>query len=157
MNGENMTISRRKFLNLLAAGSTACIALVTPMTAWAAWAKSAFDSTTPEDALKNLLGSSDLIESDLVELKVPEIAENGGAVPISIGTKLKDVESINILVKDNPSPLTASFLIPAGTLPNFSTRIRLAETSTVTAVIKAGGKLYSKSQKVNVTIGGCGG
>ncbi len=152
-----MAISRRKFLNLLTVGSTACLAMMTPLTSWAVWASDAFNATKPEDAYKNLFGSIDLIESDQVKLKVPKIAENGGAVPVSVKTSMQDVESISIFVKDNPQPLTASFKIPSGTIPDISTRIRLAQTSTVTAVIKADGKLYSKSQEVKVTIGGCGG
>jgi sulfur-oxidizing protein SoxY len=152
-----MAISRRKFLNLLTVGSAACLTLLTPISSFAAWASDAFNATKIDDAYKNLFGSSEMVESDEVKLKVPKIAENGGAVPVSVKTSLKDVESINIFVKDNPTPLTASFKIPAGTIPDVSSRIRLAETSTVTAVIKAGGKLYSKSQEVKVTIGGCGG
>jgi sulfur-oxidizing protein SoxY len=152
-----MAISRRKFLNLLTVGSAACLTLLTPISSFAAWASDAFNATKIDDAYKNLFGTSEMVESDEVKLKVPKIAENGGAVPVSVKTSLKDVESINIFVKDNPTPLTASFKIPAGTIPDVSSRIRLAETSTVTAVIKAGGKLYSKSQEVKVTIGGCGG
>jgi len=152
-----MTISRRKFLNMLTVGSTACLALMTPITSWAAWASDAFNAEKPDDAYNNLFGSNELIESDEVKLKVPKIAENGGAVPVSVKTDMENVESISIFVKDNPQPLTATMKIPAGTIPNISTRIRLAQTSTVTAVIKAGGKLYSKSQEVKVTIGGCGG
>ncbi len=155
--GENMAISRRKFLNMLTIGSTACLALLSPITSWAAWASDAFNATSPDDAYKNLFGSTDTVDSDEVKLKVPKIAENGGAVPVSVKTDLKDVESITIFVKDNPQPLTATFQISAKTIPDISTRIRLAQTSTVTAVIKAGGKLYSKSQEVKVTIGGCGG
>ena len=70
---------------------------------------------------------------------------------------MKNVESISVFVKDNPQPLTASFTLPKGTIADVSTRIKLAQTSTVTAVVKADGKLYSKSQEVKVTIGGCGG
>lgn len=152
-----MTISRRKFLNILTVATTACFALLTPITAWAVWATDAFNATKPEDAYKALFGSSELVESADVNLKVPKIAENSRAVPISVKTNLKNVESISIFVKDNPRPLTATFQIPAGTIPDVSTRIRLAQTSTVVAIIKAEGKLYSKSQEVKVTIGGCGG
>ncbi|MFT6624724.1 MAG: sulfur-oxidizing protein SoxY [Cycloclasticus sp.] len=152
-----MVISRRKFVSLVTLGSTACLTLLAPITSWAAWASNAFNATKAEDVYQNLFGSNELIESDEVALKVPKIAENGGAVPVSIKTQMKGVESISIIVKDNPLPLSASFQIPAGTIADISTRIRLAQTSTVTAVIKANGKLYSKSQEVKVTIGGCGG
>lgn len=152
-----MTISRRKFLNILTVGSAACLTLLTPITAFAAWASDAFNATKADDAYQNLFGSTATTDSDEVILKVPKIAENGGAVPVSVKTAMKNVESISLFVKDNPQPLTASFQIPAGTLPDISTRIRLAQTSTVTAVIKADGELFSKSQEVKVTIGGCGG
>ena len=152
-----MAISRRRFINMLTVGTSACLALINPIASWAAWASDAFNATKPEEAYKNLFGTNEMTESSEVKLKVPKIAENGGAVPVSVKTNIKDVESISIFVKDNPQPLTASFQIPEGTIANISTRIRLAKTTTVTAVIKAGGKLYSKSQEVKVTIGGCGG
>ena len=38
-----------------------------------------------------------------------------------------------------------------------STRIKMGKTSKVIAVVKAGGKVYSASKDVKVTIGGCGG
>ncbi|ORU91792.1 MAG: thiosulfate oxidation carrier protein SoxY [Cycloclasticus sp. symbiont of Poecilosclerida sp. N] len=152
-----MAISRRKFLNILTTGSAACLTLLTPLSAFAAWAADAFKATELELALNRLLGSTELIESDDVKLGVPKIAENGAAVSVSVKTKIKKVESISIFVKENPQPLTASFSIPAGTRADVSTRIRLAQTSTVTAVVKANGQLFSKSQEVKVTIGGCGG
>lgn len=151
-----MTITRRKFLNILTISSTACLALMTPLTTWAAWASDAFNAEKPHDAYKNLFGLTEFIESDEVKLKVPKIAENGGAVPISVKTSMKSVESISLFVKDNPEPLTATFQIPAGTLPDVSTLIRLAQSTTITAVIKADGKLFSKAQEVKVTTGGCG-
>jgi len=152
-----MALTRRKFINLLTVGSTACLTLLTPLTSFAAWASDSFNATKIEDAYQNLFGSTELIESDAVVLKVPKIAENGGAVPVSVKTDMKNVESISVFVKDNPQPLTASFTLPKGTIADVSTRIKLAQTSTVTAVVKADGKLYSKSQEVKVTIGGCGG
>jgi sulfur-oxidizing protein SoxY len=157
VTGEKMTISRRKFLTMLTVGSTACLTLLTPISVFAAWASDAFNATKPEDAYQSLFGSNTLTDSDEVNLKVPKIAENGGAVRVSVKTNMANVESISIFVKDNPQPLTATFQIPAGTIPDVSTRIRLAETSTVTAVIQADGKLFSASQEVKVTIGGCGG
>jgi len=138
-------------------GSAACLTLLTPITAFAAWASDAFNATKAEDAYQHLFGNSTSTDSDEVKLKVPKIAENGGAVPVSVKTSMANVESISIFVKDNPQPLTATFQIPSGTNADVSTRIRLAQTSTVTAVVKADGKLLSASQEVKVTVGGCGG
>lgn len=151
-----MTISRRKFIRLLSLGSTACISLLNPVSAWAIWAHKAFNADELDTAYQNLFGSSTLTQSNDVILKLPKIAENGAAVPISIKTDMIGVESISIFVEDNPLPLTASFQIPNGTIAKISTRIRLAQTSTVTAVVKVGDQLYSQSQEVSVTHGGCG-
>jgi sulfur-oxidizing protein SoxY len=38
-----------------------------------------------------------------------------------------------------------------------STRIKMAKTADVVAVVKSGDKLYSAAKSVKVTIGGCGG
>jgi len=151
-----MSISRRQFIRLFSLGSTAFISLLNPVSAWATWAHRAFNADELETAYQNLLGSSTLTPSNDVILKLPKIAENGAAVPISVKTDLTGVESISIFVKDNPLPLTASFQIPSGTMAKVSTRIRLAQTCTVTAVVKVGDKLYSQSQEVSVTHGGCG-
>jgi len=151
-----MTISRRKFIHLLTLSSTACLTLLTPLRSWAVWASNAFKADELEVAIHNLFGTNDLIESKNITLKIPKTAENGASVPITIKTSLPHIESISIFVKDNPFPLTATFIIPEGTLANVSTRIRLAKSTTVIAVIKTDDKLYSTSQEVNVTIGGCG-
>ena len=38
-----------------------------------------------------------------------------------------------------------------------STRIKMAKTAEVVAVVKAGDKIMSSAKEVKVTIGGCGG
>lgn len=123
----------------------------------AVWPQEAFSSGTASGALKALLGSSSTTPSDQIELKVPEIAENGAVVPVSIMTSLENVESISIVVEKNPRPMAATFEIPQGTLPKIASRIKMGETSDVMAVIKTGNGIYSTSKEVKVTIGGCGG
>ena len=78
-------------------------------------------------------------------------------VPISVSSTLPDVTSISILVAENPNALAASYMIPAGTLPSVANRLKMAKTTNVIAVVEAGGKLYSTSKEVKVTVGGCGG
>jgi sulfur-oxidizing protein SoxY len=123
----------------------------------AAGPEKAFAATEADAAMSTLFGTNQAAASDQITLKVPEIAENGAVVPVTISTTLADVESISIVVKNNPRPLVASFEIPAGTLPNVSSRIKMGETSDVTAVVKTADGLYSTSRQVKVTIGGCGG
>src|ERR1700736_1374018 len=116
----------------------------------------AFKQKSDADAIKSLYGKT-AEPSDKVKMDAPEIAENGAVVPISISTTLPDVTSISILVADNPNALAASYRIPAGTVPSVANRLKMAKTSNVIAVVEAGGKLYSATKEVKVTVGGCGG
>jgi sulfur-oxidizing protein SoxY len=122
----------------------------------AKWPKDAFAQETEADAIKVLYGKSPEA-SDKVKLDAPEIAENGAVVPISVSSTLADVTSISILVAENPFPLTALYKVPAGTSPLAGSRIKMAKTSKVTALVEAGGKIYSATKEVKVTVGGCGG
>jgi sulfur-oxidizing protein SoxY len=116
----------------------------------------AFKAKGDADAIKSLYGKT-AEASDKVKLDAPEIAENGAVVPISVSTTLSDVTSISILIAENPNALAASYKIPAGTMPSVANRLKMAKTSNVIAVVEAGGKLYSATREVKVTVGGCGG
>jgi sulfur-oxidizing protein SoxY len=120
------------------------------------WPEDAFKQKGEADAIKALYGRTAEV-SDKVKLDAPEIAENGAVVPISVATTLTDVTSISFLVADNPSALAASYNIPPGTIPSVANRLKMAKTSNVTAIVEAGGKLYSATKEVKVTVGGCGG
>ena len=116
----------------------------------------AFKQKSEADAIKSLYGKT-AEPSDKVKLDAPEIAENGAVVPISVSSTLADVTSISILVAENPNALAASYKIPAGTMPSVASRLKMAKTTNVIAIVEAGGKLYSTSKEVKVTVGGCGG
>jgi sulfur-oxidizing protein SoxY len=116
----------------------------------------AFKQKSDADAIKSLYGKT-AEPSDKVKLDAPEIAENGAVVPISASTVLTDVTSISFLVSENPNALAASYKILPGTVPSVANRIKMQKTSNVTAIVEAGGKLYSATKEVKVTVGGCGG
>jgi sulfur-oxidizing protein SoxY len=116
----------------------------------------AFKQKSDADAIKALYGKT-AEASDKVKLDAPEIAENGAVVPIGVSTTLADVTSISFLVSENPNALVASYKIPAGTVPSVANRIKMAKTSNVIVIVEAGGKLYSATKEVKVTVGGCGG
>ena len=123
----------------------------------AVWPKDSFGSTSASGALQTLLGADVTTPSSQIKMKIPEIAENGAVVPVSVTTDLQNVESISIIVEKNPRPLAASFELPPGTLPKISCRIKMGETSDVMAVVKTSNGIFSTSSEVKVTIGGCGG
>jgi sulfur-oxidizing protein SoxY len=116
----------------------------------------AFKQKSEADAIKALYGRT-AEPSDKIKLDAPEIAENGGVVPISVTTTLDKVTSISFFVAENPSALAASYRIPDGTVPSVANRLKMAKTTNVTAIVEAGGKLYSATKEVKVTVGGCGG
>jgi sulfur-oxidizing protein SoxY len=150
-----MQYTKRLFMQ----GGLALLALAAlPRTLLAAvWPQQAFSAVTAKDALNTLLGTDVTSPTERIDLKVPEIAENGAVVPVSIKTSLENVESISIVVKNNPRPMAATFEIPPGTLPKIASRIKMGETSDVIAVVKTSTGIYSTSKEVKVTIGGCGG
>ena len=150
-----MQVTKRAFLK----GSVALMAVAAlPRMLWAAvWPEKIFNETTMKSALVALFGTDVMTASDKITLKVPEIAENGAVVPVSIKTSLPNVESISIVVEKNPRPMVANFEILPGTLPDISSRIKMAETSDVTAVVKTSDGIFSTARQVKVTIGGCGG
>lgn len=120
------------------------------------WPNDAFTQKTEADAVRALYGK-DAEVSDQVKLDAPEIAENGAVVPISVSSALPDVTSIAILVSENPFPLAASYKLPPGTSAMVANRLKMAKTSKVVALVESGGKIYSASKEVKVTVGGCGG
>jgi sulfur-oxidizing protein SoxY len=116
----------------------------------------AFKQKADKEAIQALYGRT-AEASDKVKLDAPEIAENGAVVPISVTTTLENVTSISFLVSGNPNALAASYAIPAGTVPAVANRLKMQQTSNVIAIVDAGGKLYSATKEVKVTVGGCGG
>ena len=149
-----MNQNRRVLLKgTFAAGATGIAisaGLLTPKAVLAAWPKAAFEAEAS-------MGSSSATESADIKLKAPDIAENGAVVPITVTSEIANTEAISVIVAENGTPLAATFNLGATTSGFVSTRIKMGKTSDVTAVVKAGGKLYSTSKNVKVTIGGCGG
>lgn len=156
-----MKQARRTFLK--GAGATGAIAmaitagLLKPGQVLAAeWNKNAFEAKTVADVLKDINASGVTKSTDIL-IKSPDIAENGAVVPVEVTSKIPGVTSIAIISEQNVNPLIAEFSLSNGAEGFVSTRIKMAKTSNVTVVVKAGGKTYTASKEVKVTIGGCGG
>jgi sulfur-oxidizing protein SoxY len=154
-------MQRRSFLKGTLAGSAVAVAvgagLLQPRMVLAAWPKSAFEAKSVQDAMSGLYGSAESTPSSDITIKAPDIAENGAVVPVSVTTSLGDVTDIGIVVEKNGTPMASNFKMAANTKGYISTRIKMGKTSSVIAVVVAGGKTYSARKEVKVTIGGCGG
>ena len=118
--------------------------------------EAAFSQKDSAEAIRLLYGRV-AEQTDRIKLDAPDIAENGAVVPVSATTTLIDVTSIAFVVPENPNPLAAYYRLPPGTMPSVANRLKMAKTSDVVAIVEAGGKLYSTSREVKVTVGGCGG
>ena len=130
-------------------------ALLKPVRALAAWNQGAFQAKSTVDAMR-ALGMQNAVESKDIEIRAPDIAENGAVVPIAITSKLPDTQQISIVAEKNPSPLAATFDVSGGGEGYVSTRIKMGQTSDVWAIVKAGGKFYTARKEVKITVGGCG-
>lgn len=132
------------------------IGLIRSDGAVAARNRAAFDARTLAEVLA-ALGADQPEESSAVRLKVPDIAENGATVPMSVVSDLPRTEQISLLVERNPNMLAAIFEIPEGTLADVGTSLKMRQTSEVYAFVRADGRFYMARKEVKVTIGGCGG
>jgi sulfur-oxidizing protein SoxY len=132
------------------------LSLLRSTEALAEWNKAAFSSKAMDEALTSL-GVTTTESNAAIQLTVPEIAENGSVVPVTVSSSLANVEQISILVDKNPSVLAASFTFPQGTEALVTTRVKMGQTANVVAIVKADGKFYRTAKEVKVTAGGCGG
>jgi sulfur-oxidizing protein SoxY len=152
----DMKATRRQAIKTTGAMATlVSMGLVTQSQAQAAVDRASFEVKTMADALKAIGGTP--ATSDQISVVSPDIAENGAVVPVGATSKLADTTEIYLLVEKNPTPLSAGFILPAGTLAEVQTRLKMGQSTNVIAVVKAGGKLYSATKETKVTLGGCGG
>lgn len=122
----------------------------------AAWNKDGFEAKTVAEALK-AIGAASAADSKDIVIKAPDIAENGAVVDIQIISKIPGTQSIAIIAEKNPYPLVANFNLTPNMESFVHTRIKLGQTSSVRAIVDAGGKFFVASKEIKVTIGGCGG
>ncbi len=97
-----------------------------------------------------------------VALTMPALAENGNSVELMVAvespmTASDHVRSIAIFAEKNPYPQTAVFhLGPRNGLARVTTRIRLADSQTITAIAEMNdGGLWSGTASTVVTLAAC--
>jgi sulfur-oxidizing protein SoxY len=156
-----MDNTRRRVLKGAGAASAVFAALATgalkPSAALAAtWNKNAFEAKSTIDAMK-ALNMTSATDSKEIEIRAPEIAENGAVVPIEITSNVPGTESISVFIEKNPFPYVATFDVSKGAVPYVQVRVKIGQSSPVRVVVAAGGKYYQAAKEVKVTIGGCGG
>ena len=146
------SVNRRQAL-ALGAGALAAAASIAP-------AQAANDAA---DLIKKFTGGKTAAEGK-VKLDLPEIAENGNTVPMTVSvespmSEQSYVTEVLVVGDGNPNGGMATFhFSPASGVAEANTRIRLAASQNIIAVAKMNdGSFFTATKQVKVTIGGCGG
>jgi len=117
------------------------------------------DAWTAKDvpsAIKALYGEITPAEGD-IKLKAPKVASNGGAIPVSVKTDIP-AKSIAIFQDANPEATVIVFTVPEGTKADFSLKIKMKKSGSITAVVEGkDGKFYETKLSLEVALGGCEG
>ncbi len=146
--------TRREALKLIGAALVASGLLPWPAARAAQNDALAFGSGSLEGALRAL--GAVLDSSTKIQLAVPNFVENGSVVPVEVTTQLPGSQTIFVFSEANPFPLVARFSVPEGTEPYVSTRIKVAQSCNIYALVEADGRYYSAVKSTTVTVGGCG-
>ena len=148
-------IHRRDVLKITGAG--ACALAVMPLSA----------NATPQSVqgeIDRLASGKTLKDDARVMLTLPEIAENGGTVPLTVNIEspmsdAEHIKAVHIYADGNPQPDVASYFL--GTFngkAELSLRMRLSKSQSVVAVAETNtGEVWVGRKQVKVTLGGCGG
>ena len=143
-------IARRDFLAAsaaLAAGLASALARATP--------------AAMQEAVRRITGGA-AVARGRVRLDVPPLIENGNSVVLSVAvespmTEADHVRAIHVFAPENPLPLMVSVhLGPRAGRARFTTRVRVADTQTLTAIAQlSDGSFWSHSVDVVVTLAAC--
>jgi sulfur-oxidizing protein SoxY len=152
-----MPISRRRLIKLSTGFCTGVFFLLQNRMAHALWPASHFMSGPLEQTLRQIQNGKAIVETNKIELNIPEIAENGALVPITVTSSLTDIKTLSIIVEQNPVPLILQAQLSPNLMPFLSARLKVASSSFVFVIAEADKVCYSVKKKVKVTIGGCGG
>ena len=150
---QSINSKRRDFLGVILTATAS--ALLLPLRAVAAlWNKAAFDAIKLNDATKNLAINAETPSKD-IEIIAPDRAENGAIVQLEITSRIPNTEAIAVYVEKNPTAFIGNFMFSNGALPQIVTRIKMAETSDIKIIVKAGNQYYSNAKNVVVLESGC--
>jgi sulfur-oxidizing protein SoxY len=162
LGAMSLAITRRAWLRLVA-----LIAVGAGVRPRPARAQGYLANLAPEEpiasAMKRLFAGRPIKDgSSAITLEMPLIAEDGGAVPISVEVKSPmtpedHVKAIYILSEKNPRPLNVKVnLTPAAGQAYVATNLRLADSGPVRVVAEhSDGSLHMVAREIRVTVAGC--
>jgi len=150
-------MDRRKFLGLTL-GSLA-LAVIPASVQAADYRKlkpTVWSAHTVDDAIKNMYGSTNLTMEG-VQLKAPDVASNGGAIPVSFSTKIP-ARTVSVFQDANPEAAVVVYEVGEYDITDYAIKIKMAKSGTITVVVEGkDGKLYAAKKTLEVALGGCEG
>lgn len=152
-----MALDRRSFIERVGLIAFAWAAgLISPRMLAAANIDEAFVEKPVDELIELLAERMEVHPSSEIELKIPEVAENGALVPVTITSTLDKVRAIAIIAEKNRIPLIARFILDDAAEPFVQARVKLADSGEVIVLVNANDRIYSTKRFVQVTVGGCG-
>ena len=150
-------MERRNFLNLtLGALALATVPASVKAEDYRKSKPAVWSAHTVDDAIKAMYGSSKLVMEG-VKLKAPDVASNGGAIPVDFSVD-KDVESILVLQDANPESAVMAITTNKYSVNKYSIKIKMGKSGGIIVVAKGkDGKLYAAKKTLDVALGGCEG
>lgn len=123
---------------------------------FANWPGDAFQQTEYDAAIASLFGSEPIQDSAEVTITAKAQADNGASVPIQVDTQLPAPLTITLFSPGNPTPALSRFHLTPELRGHLKTRVKMAKSGDVVAVVSSGGRHYRASKPIMVSAGGCG-
>lgn len=131
--------------------------LMSPLARATTWLRSAFEAKTLTE-VRQQLQLEQAVTDPTIRIEAPQKAENGAVVQVEVQVSAQAgaIHQLNLIAEQNPTPLIARAVLAASVLPRMVTRIKLAQTGAVQAVVQtAQGALRQQSTQVEVLEDGC--
>ena len=102
------------------------------------------------------LGAERPVRSDAISILAPDMASNGAVVDVTVTSTLVGTREIVLLVSKNPNPLAARLRFSDGTQPMVKTRVKMAQSGDLVALVYSDEGVFMAQRPVAITVGGCG-
>lgn len=147
---------RRDFLYSCGLSLFRIAGLFFPRLALANWPAERFSQTEFGLQFERVYAGLRVVDSELVEIELPETAEDGAVVPLTLSSAQSSIRRFDIWVEKNPTPLAMQLELSPGVAPYMTARIKMAESCHVVVMADFEGRWLRRRRWVNVMHGGCG-
>lgn len=150
-------MQRRQFLSLTLGALALCVVPASVRAEDFRKSKpTVWSAHTVDDAIKAMYGTTSTIEKG-VKIKAPDVAANGGAIPVDFSTKIP-AKTVAVFQDANPEAAVCVYTVHKNSITDYSIKIKMGKSGTITVIVEGqDGKLYSAKKTLSVAKGGCEG